>query len=60
MEADGLNIMQNNGIAAGQTVFHFHIHLIPRRTDDHAMAGWKPGALTDEMREDIISRFNNQ
>ena len=34
--------------------------MIPRRTDDHAMAGWKPGALTDEMREDIISRFNNQ
>jgi histidine triad (HIT) family protein len=60
MEADGLNIMQNNGIAAGQTVFHFHIHLIPRWTNDHAMTGWKPGALTDEMREDIISRFNNQ
>jgi len=60
MEADGLNIMQNNGVAAGQTVFHFHIHLIPRWTDDHAMVGWKPGTLTDEMREDIISRFNKQ
>ena len=27
---DGLNLVQNNGEAAGQTVFHFHMHLIPR------------------------------
>ena len=27
---DGYNVVQNNGEAAGQTVFHFHIHLIPR------------------------------
>ena len=27
---DGYNVLQNNGIAAGQTVFHFHMHLIPR------------------------------
>lgn len=32
---DGVNILQNNGEAAGQTVFHFHIHIIPRlKTDD--------------------------
>ena len=30
MNCDGLNVVQNNGEAAGQTVFHFHIHLIPR------------------------------
>ena len=33
---DGVNIVQNNGVAAGQTVFHFHIHLIPRYEGDHA------------------------
>ena len=27
---DGFNLVQNNGEAAGQTVFHFHMHLIPR------------------------------
>ena len=32
---DGVNIVQNNGVAAGQTVFHFHIHLIPRYEGDH-------------------------
>ena len=31
---DGMNIVQNNGTAAGQTVFHFHMHLIPRYKGD--------------------------
>ena len=30
---DGYNLLQNNGEAAGQTVFHFHLHLIPRYAD---------------------------
>ena len=34
LKCDGLNIMQNNGEAAGQTVFHFHMHLIPRYEQD--------------------------
>ncbi|WP_100330531.1 HIT family protein [Bacillus xiapuensis] len=29
-QPDGLNILNNNGAIAGQTVFHYHIHLIPR------------------------------
>lgn len=34
-KCDGVNILQNNGEAAGQTVFHFHIHIIPRfKADD--------------------------
>ncbi|MGN1318419.1 MAG: HIT family protein [Lachnospirales bacterium] len=31
---DGINILQNNGESAGQTVFHFHIHIIPRFSSD--------------------------
>jgi len=34
LNPDGLNVMQNNGAAAGQSVSHFHTHLIPRYTDD--------------------------
>ena len=30
LKCDGFNIVQNNGECAGQTVFHFHMHLIPR------------------------------
>ena len=42
--ADGFNIVQNNGETAGQTVFHFHIHLIPRFKDDGQKIGWNPGS----------------
>jgi histidine triad (HIT) family protein len=34
LEPDGLNMMQNNGAAAGQEVFHYHLHLVPRWHDD--------------------------
>lgn len=32
--AEGINIVQNNGEAAGQSVFHFHLHVIPRHMKD--------------------------
>ena len=35
-ECDGVNILMNNESAAGQEVFHAHMHVIPRKTDDHA------------------------
>lgn len=35
---DGVNIFQSNGPAAGQTVFHFHIHVLPRWAGDHTIA----------------------
>ena len=54
---DGYNIVQNNGEAAGQTVFHFHIHLIPRYDKDGAGVSWKPGTLTDEAREEILQKW---
>ena len=54
---DGFNIVQNNGIAAGQTVFHFHIHLIPRYDHDEAGISWKPGTLTEEAKEEILSKM---
>jgi histidine triad (HIT) family protein len=37
---DGLNLLQNNGEAAGQTVFHFHVHLIPRYNKDTVDMMW--------------------
>ena len=51
--ADGFNIVQNNGTVAGQTVFHFHIHLIPRYKDDGQKLGWNPGKPTDEELAEI-------
>lgn len=34
LSCDGFNLVQNNGECAGQTIFHFHLHLIPRYLDD--------------------------
>ncbi len=48
LKADGLNLVQNNGTAAGQTVGHFHIHLIPRYEGDGQTIGWKSGNPSDE------------
>ena len=48
LKADGFNIVQNNGETAGQTVFHFHLHLIPRFKGDGQKIGWNPGKPTDE------------
>ena len=42
LKPDGVNIIQNNGAAAGQTVFHFHVHIIPRWEGDNAVRLWAP------------------
>lgn len=54
---DGYNIVQNNEEPAGQTVFHFHMHLIPRYKDDNAGFGWNVGELTDEVRDEILEKM---
>ncbi|MCR4807220.1 MAG: HIT family protein [Lachnospiraceae bacterium] len=53
LKCDGFNIVQNNGEAAGQTVFHFHMHLIPRYKGDGAMVQWKPGKPSDEEQKEL-------
>ncbi len=54
---DGYNVLQNNGPVAGQTVFHFHMHLIPRYQEDDVKIGWKLGKLTDEVRQEIMEKL---
>ena len=56
LPCDGYNVVQNNGEAAGQTVFHYHVHLIPRYVNDHAGVSWKPGELTDAVKEEILAK----
>lgn len=50
---DGLNLVQNNGEAAGQTVPHFHLHMIPRYANDGQTLGWAPGETTQEELEEV-------
>lgn len=57
LECDGFNIVQNNGECAGQTVFHFHMHLIPRYQNDNVHLLWKPGTLTEEVKNEILQKL---
>lgn len=51
--ADGFNLVQNNNEVAGQTVFHFHMHLIPRYDDDGQAINWVPGKPSAEELAEI-------
>lgn len=52
VKCEAMNLVQNNGALAGQTVFHFHMHLIPRYAGDTVNVGWKPGeADMNELSE---------
>ncbi len=57
LHADGINVVQNNGEAAGQTVFHYHMHLIPRYQGDTVNVNWIPGTLTEEDKKEILALF---
>lgn len=49
----GFNLVQNNGTVAGQTVFHFHLHLIPRYEDDGQAINWKPMQVEAEAQKEV-------
>jgi histidine triad (HIT) family protein len=51
LKPDGLNVIQNNGAASGQTVAHYHVHVIPRWEGDTALRLWTPQpADQDQLR----------
>ena len=50
---EGFNLVQNNGDLAGQTVFHFHMHMIPRYQADGQKIGWQPQEAAQEELEEI-------
>lgn len=50
---NGFNIVQNNGKVAGQTVFHFHLHLIPRYTNDGIQLNMEGKEAKDYNLDDI-------
>ena len=59
LDCEGVNVLQNNGALAGQTVFHLHVHLIPRYQDDTVEIQWKPTQRTDteELAKKIREAF---
>jgi len=55
LKADGFNIISNNGTSAGQSVFHFHYHIIPRYENDFHM---KP--RTKEYNDNELEEYANK
>ena len=61
LNPDGLNLLQCNGPAAAQSVFHFHMHVLPRREGDKLKLNWglRPGdmdaigELAERIRENL-------
>ena len=54
--ASGFNIMQNNGLSAGQTMFHIHWHIIPR-FDGDGLGAWEQGKYPDAAAmQDMAAR----
>ncbi len=60
LKPDGFNVLNSCGSAAWQTIFHFHIHVIPRYEDDPLKLPWSPesgeaeeiAAVAEELRRD--------
>ncbi len=59
LHADGFNIVQNNEEVAGQSVFHFHMHLIPRYKNDGQQILWKPTEPSQDELEAIKNTIVN-
>ena len=60
LKFDGLNLVQNNGQLAGQTVFHFHLHLIPRynNEENQEKISWEHLVMKPEELDQICELFN--
>jgi len=54
---EGLSVYQANGAAAGQTVFHVHVHLVPRHSGDGMALGWPVKNPPREALEDCAARI---
>ena len=59
---DGYNIVQNNGEVAGQTVFHFHMHLIPRygKDENKKIIEWDQNEFSEEEMKSICEAMKLQ
>lgn len=60
LQCDGLNILQNNGEVAGQTVNHYHIHLIPRFKDDLVNITWDHKTYEEGEVKEIAEGIKNK
>ncbi|MDF2700991.1 MAG: hypothetical protein K0Q49_2555 [Haloplasmataceae bacterium] len=52
--ANGINIINNNGEVAGQTIFHYHVHIVPRYNEDDGFRAIYTNHMDKYSREDLV------
>lgn len=57
LHCEGLNLLQNNGEIAGQTVFHFHMHIIPRYKVDKVVVKWVEDKYEGEPLDQLSDKI---
>ena len=57
LKCDGFNVVQNNGEAAGQTVHHLHVHIIPRYNGGAKMVAWEQLKSEPEEQQKIAGEI---
>ena len=55
--ADGFTLRQHNDVAGGQDVFHFHLHVVPRVTDDTERFAAPPRLISFEEQQQVAERL---
>jgi histidine triad (HIT) family protein len=58
--ATAYNVLQNNGAAAHQAVFHVHFHIIPRVGDTGLGLGWHPSSLGGDAGTELSARIREE
>jgi len=57
VDADGYNVLSNNGSAAGQVVDHLHFHIIPRKTGDGVFTEWPSYRYKAGQIEKLVAKI---
>ena len=58
LDPDGINVLQSSGAAAWQTVFHFHLHVIPRYAGDPLRLPWTPRVADQAAIEAVAAELH--
>ena len=59
-DPDGLNLLLANGEAAGQEIFHAHVHVLPRYAEDDVTVDWPRGDLTEEDGRAVVAAIREE
>ncbi|WP_169740004.1 HIT family protein [Actinospica robiniae] len=60
LEPDGVNVKHNTGQSAGQDVFHFHAHVVPRWRGDNLNLIWRSPRASADQLEEVLKRINTR